>query len=125
MIKLSMFNSLISLVSYFDTESKCRKVLREQRWGKYIVCPHCGSIKCVERTDGKYRCRDCCSNFSEIVGTIFENTKVSLRKCTAGIRKKRTPASASLICSECAVAHLTMTWISVFELFEKIFVFFC
>lgn len=43
MIDLSKFDSLISLATYFDTESKCKKVLREQRWGKYIVCPHCGS----------------------------------------------------------------------------------
>lgn len=71
MIDLSKFNSLFSLVSYFDTESKCRKVLREQRWGKYVVCPHCGSIRCVERTDGRFHCNDCSANFSELVGTIF------------------------------------------------------
>lgn len=80
MIDLSKFDSLISLVSYFDTESKCKKVLREQRWGKYIACPHCGSIKCVERTDGRFHCNDCYANFSETVGTIFENTKTPLRK---------------------------------------------
>ena len=80
MINLSKFDSLISLVSYFDTESKCKKVLREQRWGKYIICPHCGSIKCVERIDGRFHCNDCSANFSETVGTIFENTKIPLRK---------------------------------------------
>ena len=80
MIDLSKFDSLINLVSYFDTESKCKKVLREQRWGKYVVCPHCGSIKCVERTDGRFHCNDCSANFSETVGTIFENTKIPLRK---------------------------------------------
>jgi len=55
-------------------------VLREQRWGKYIACPHCGSIECVERTDGRFHCNDCGANFSELVGTIFENTKIPLRK---------------------------------------------
>ena len=80
MIDLSKFNSLISLATYFDTEDKCKKVLKEQRWGKYIVCPYCGCIECVERKDGKYRCNGCGNNFSVLVGTIFENTKISLRK---------------------------------------------
>ena len=80
MIDLSKFDSLISLVSYFDTESKCKKLLREQRWGKYIVCPYCGSVHAYERKDGRFICRDCNSSFSELVGTIFENTKIPLRK---------------------------------------------
>ena len=80
MIDLSKFNSLISLVTYFDSEERCKKVLKEQRWGKYIVCPYCGCVECVERSDGKYRCHGCGSNFSVLVGTIFENTKIPLRK---------------------------------------------
>ena len=80
MIDLSKFDSLISLATYFDSEAKCKKVLREQRWGKYIVCPYCGSIHTYERKDGRFICRDCNSSFSELVGTIFENTKIPLRK---------------------------------------------
>lgn len=80
MIDLSKFDSLVSLVSYFDTEERCKRVLKEQRWGKYIICPYCGCVECVERSDGKYRCHGCGSNFSVLVGTIFENTKIPLRK---------------------------------------------
>lgn len=80
MIDLSKFDSLISLAGYFDTEERCKRVLKEQRWGKYIVCPYCGCVECVERSDGKYRCHGCGSNFSVLVGTIFENTKIPLRK---------------------------------------------
>lgn len=80
MIDLSKFDSLISIATYFDTEAKCKKVLREQRWGKYIVCPYCGSIHAYERKDGRFICKDCNASFSEFVGTIFENTKIPLRK---------------------------------------------
>lgn len=80
MIDLSKFNSLFALATYFDTEAKCRKVLKEQRWGNCVVCPYCGCVECVERKDGKYRCHECGNNFTVLVGTIFENTKLPLRK---------------------------------------------
>ena len=33
MIDLSKFDSLIEIASYFNSEAKCRQVIREQRWG--------------------------------------------------------------------------------------------
>ena len=80
MIDFSNFNSLIELTSYFNSDKKCRKVIREQRWGKNIICPVCGSTDCVERKDGRFRCHNCGHTFSETVGTIFENSKLSLQK---------------------------------------------
>ena len=80
MIDLSKFNSLISLVTYFDSEAKCKKVLREQRWGKEVACPVCGSVHVYERGDRRFMCADCNQTFSVTSGTIFENTKIPLRK---------------------------------------------
>ena len=80
MIDLSNFNSLIELTSYFNSEAKCRKVIREQRWGKDIACPVCGSLHVYDRKNGRYTCADCNHTFSVISGTIFENTKLPLRK---------------------------------------------
>lgn len=40
----------------------------------------CGHHHCVSRTDGRFHCNHCKANFSVTVGTIFENTKISLRK---------------------------------------------
>lgn len=68
MIDLSKFDSLISIATYFDTEAKCKKVLREQRWGKYIVCPYCGSIHAYERKDGRFICKDCNASFQNSLG---------------------------------------------------------
>lgn len=80
MTDFSKFNSLISLVRHFNSEDKCRKTIRQQRWSNGIVCPYCGSVHCYERSDGRFICKDCESSFSELVGTIFENTKLPLVK---------------------------------------------
>ena len=81
MIDFSRFNSLYELTDYFSTEERCKRAIKESRWDKNdIVCPYCGGHHCVERKDGRYRCNHCRRNFSVTVGTIFEDTKVSLRK---------------------------------------------
>ena len=84
MIDFSQFNSLIALTTHFNDEDICRKAIVETRWGcdkqQDVVCPYCGGHHCVTRTDGKFRCNQCKRNFSCKVGTIFEDSKVSLVK---------------------------------------------
>lgn len=85
MIDFSRFDNLFSLVQYFNTDEVCKNTIIEYRWGKAdgtveVVCPYCGSVHCVTRKDGKFRCKDCKRNFSCLVGTIFQNTNVSLTK---------------------------------------------
>lgn len=81
MINFKKFNSIISLTSYFTTENKCKQAIIESRWSNGdVVCPYCGGHHCVVRKDGKFRCKHCRKNFSCLVGTIFENTKLPLIK---------------------------------------------
>ena len=81
MIDFSKFNSLIDIVTYFNTPEKCKQTIVEARWNDGdIICPYCGQHHCRQRKDGRFYCRNCNHNFSEMVGTIFENTKVSLVK---------------------------------------------
>ena len=81
MIEFTHFDSIFALTDYFDTEAKCRKAIFESRWEKDdVVCPFCGQHHCHTRKDGSFRCPHCGKNFSVTVGTIFENTKISLRK---------------------------------------------
>lgn len=81
MINFNHFNSIFELTSYFNTEDKCKKAIFDSRWDKNdIVCPFCGEHHCKTRKDGSFRCNECGKNFSVTVGTIFENTKISLRK---------------------------------------------
>lgn len=81
MIDFSRFNSIFELTAFFCTEERCKRAIRDSRWEKDdIVCPFCGKHHCYTRKDGAYRCPECGKNFSVTVGTIFENTKISLRK---------------------------------------------
>ncbi len=81
MINFSKFDSLFSLVSYFSDEKKCRQAIVESRWPDGdIICPHCGKHHCTRRKDGRFCCSACNHNFTELVGTIFENTKLPLYK---------------------------------------------
>ena len=80
MIDFSKFDSLVSLTNYFKSEETCIRFLETERWHGSVVCPYCGKVHTYKRKDGRYICNDCNCSFSVLVGTIFENTKVPLRK---------------------------------------------
>ena len=84
MIDFSQFDSLIAMTMYFNNEATCRQAIVEKRWGvgenQDIVCPYCGEHHCAKRKDGKFRCNKCKRNFSCRVGTIFEDSNLSLVK---------------------------------------------
>ena len=81
MIDFKKFNSVISLTSYFTSDEKCKQAIIQSRWSDGdVVCPYCGGHHCVVRKDGNFRCKTCRRNFSCLVGTIFENTKLPLIK---------------------------------------------
>ena len=81
MINFAKFNNIISLTSYFNTKEKCQQAIIESRWTDGdVVCPYCGAHHCSKRGDGRFRCNHCLKNFSCLVGTIFENTKLPLIK---------------------------------------------
>lgn len=75
------FKSLDSIYRKFTTERICREWLSKVRWGEVVVCPHCGSI-IVYRSKSKvsYHCDECNSCFTPLYGTIFQSTKLPLRK---------------------------------------------
>ena len=86
MIDFKKFNSVISLTSYFTSDEKCKQAIIQSRWSDGdVVCPYCGGHHCVVRKDGKFRCKACRRNFSCLVGTIFENTKLPLIKWFVGM----------------------------------------
>lgn len=81
MIDFSKFNSLIQLTHYFDNNQKCMNFLEKERWNGTPICPYCGSTHNYKRTtENRYKCAKCNKSFSVLVGTIFENTKISLVK---------------------------------------------
>ena len=79
-IDYAKLNSLIKVADYFDSEKKCQQILEDSYWGDDVVCPKCGKHHCKMSNSGRYHCTECNHNFSCTVGTIFENSKLSLRK---------------------------------------------
>nr|MDA8356455.1 IS1595 family transposase [Actinomycetota bacterium] len=89
---------LATLPKYLSNEASAWELLERLRWpeGK-VVCPHCGVIDAAHyfiaarsgerktRTGATtyrrlWRCRDCRKQFSVLVGTIFESSKIPVSK---------------------------------------------
>src|SRR5688572_33324047 len=77
------FQGIIELAERFPTEQACREYLAQLRWNGKTVCPHCDNSTekiYVFQSRNLYKCSACKKQFSVTVGTIFEGTKISLRK---------------------------------------------
>lgn len=84
------FKTIHQFNDFFKNELTCYRFYEEQRWGGVPVCPHCGSAKkpYSVKPRGKfqdipsYRCSEsgCKLPFTVRIGTIFEGSKVELRK---------------------------------------------
>lgn len=88
MVALRKFKTLVDLLLYFKDEQTCRDYLELIRWNGKIVCPYkeCKHDHVFKYTDGKrYKCAKCQRQFSVKVGTIFEDSKISLQKWFAAI----------------------------------------
>ena len=83
------FKNLKELMKYFSDEKTCLEYLEQQLWNGKPVCPHCGSEKVYRLANGKqFKCgnkKTCDRKFTVLVGTIYENTKISLTTWFAAI----------------------------------------
>jgi transposase-like protein len=71
--------TLIQAVRYFSDPDVCRDILAAQRWPSGPVCPHCGGDDpWFKQARGIWRCKACKRDFSVKVGTIFEDSPISL-----------------------------------------------
>lgn len=69
------------LMAAFPDEQAAIDHLRAIRWMDGEFCPHCNSGRVYHFSDRKtFKCGECRSRFSIKVGTIFEDTKIPLRK---------------------------------------------
>ena len=79
--KQDNFNSLLDIIEYFRDEQTAIEYLVNKRWKNGVVCPHCGVEKTYSFADKKrYKCAKCRQQFTAKVGTIFEDSKIQLRK---------------------------------------------
>lgn len=76
--------TLLEAISYFSDSENCRKFMVYVRWMDGVVrCPTCGSDKVIYMESAKlYNCRTKHpkQKFSLKVGTIFEDSPISLEK---------------------------------------------
>jgi transposase-like protein len=78
---MQQFNTLIEMMDAFPDEQSAIDHLRAIRWKDGAFCPHCGSTKVYHFSDNKsHKCGDCRKRFSIKVGSIFEDSKIPLRK---------------------------------------------
>ena len=70
----------------FPDEDACDAYLVAHRWPEGVYCPRCGSdrVYALKTRKWHWECPDCreggAYRFSDIAGTIFENTNVDLRQ---------------------------------------------
>jgi len=78
---IQQFDSLMQMMETFSDEQVCIDHLRAIRWKNGAYCPYCGGTKVYHFSDNRtHKCGDCRQRFSIKVGTIFEDTKLPLRK---------------------------------------------
>ena len=73
--------SVFSLSAKYPTEASAVHFFERRRWGKKPVCPHCGGTNTSpRRARHGHRCKPCRKDFSVRVGTVFECSRLPLRK---------------------------------------------
>lgn len=78
---LQSFETLFQLMAAFPDEQSAIDHFTAIRWKDGAYCPLCGSTKVYHFSDQRtHKCGDCRKRFSIKVGTIFEDTKIELRK---------------------------------------------
>lgn len=75
------FNSLFEVGEYFKNELNSLSFIEKWRWKNGVTCLYCQGNHVYKFKDCKrFKCAKCKSQFTVIVGTIFENSKVPLQK---------------------------------------------
>ncbi len=86
------FKSLFDLLHAFPTEESCIEYLEKKLWNGTPVSPY------DPTGDGMYRCKNTGKNFNIRIGTLFEGSKISLRKWFCAVYMV-TCQRAYLLCS--------------------------
>lgn len=106
------YKSLYDLFEAFPDEEACVNHLEQLRWPGGVICPLCGSsrkIYKVTRSHG-YKCGDCEKQFSVRKGTIFEESRLPLRKWFAAawlLTSNRKGISSTQLAREIGVTQKT------------------
>ena len=74
------FKSIIELLNAFPDEQTCINHLEELRWNGNVISPFDPTSKVYKCKGNKYRCKNTGKYFNVRTNTLFDNTKIELRK---------------------------------------------
>jgi len=78
--------SLQEAIRYFSDEQVCIDTISRMRWPNGPVCPKCGHGEHYYlATQKRWKCKKCSKQFSVKVGTIFEDSPITLDKWLAAL----------------------------------------
>jgi len=73
--------SLLDVERVFPDEKTCIEYMIQKRWNGKPKCPRCNSEKVYRYSDNKrFKCPACDKQFTVKIGTIFEDSPLSLQK---------------------------------------------
>ncbi len=73
--------TLVGAIRYFADPDVCLSFVANLRWPHGPVCPQCGGVEPLFlKTRRLWKCRACKKQFSVKVGTVFEDSPISLDK---------------------------------------------
>ena len=73
--------TLIGFMEMYRTEEDCQRALFQHRWPDGYRCPRCGHDRAyAHKKRPLFQCRACRHQTSVTAGTIFEGTRVALKK---------------------------------------------
>ena len=72
---------MMKIMEQFHKEEECREILAELRWPNGVTCPRCYEQRYgYDSKTFRYDCYGCGYGFTALAGTIFQDTKLPLRK---------------------------------------------
>ena len=109
---ITSYKSLIDVLDAFPDEESCISHLERLRWPCGIICQHCGTIgeSCRYKKRPIYKCMACKTQFSVRKGTIFEESRLPLRKWFAAtwlVTENRKGISSHQLAREIGVTQKT------------------
>ncbi|MBR1521296.1 MAG: IS1595 family transposase [Bacteroidaceae bacterium] len=78
-------DSILDLFKAFPDEQSCIDHLEKLRWEGFVVSPFDPSSKVYKCKENRYRCKNTGKYFNVKTNTLFDNTKIELRKWFAAI----------------------------------------
>lgn len=78
---MNNFKTLAQFMTAFPDEAACRAYFERMRFAKGDYCPHCKHKEIMRFSDGiRYRCHKCRKDFTIKTGTLFGESKITMRQ---------------------------------------------